>query len=128
VIAISLILPLVDVNYTRPVRVPYSSVDVSGLLILTLVNGFHDGLRAVFLSGWWRIAHSFSRQRLSRQFACHIALRMAADSSYLRSSMTFTTVYAPYCSADGSRLLNLPLANSFHDGLRAVLLSEWYRM
>jgi len=38
-------------------------------------------------------------------------------------------VFAPYFSADGSGLLNLALANSFHDGLRAVLLlSGWYRI
>ena len=72
------------------------------MLILSLVNGFHDGLRAIFLSGWRRIAHSFSRQRLSRRFARRIAQRMAADCSYFRSSTAFTTVRAPYCSADRS--------------------------
>jgi len=35
--------------------------DGSGLLILAFVNGFRDGFRTVFLSGWRRIAHSFSR-------------------------------------------------------------------
>jgi len=100
-LAVSLVLPLVDVNYPRPVRVPYSSAE-GGLLILPLVNGFHDCLRAVLLSGWRRIAHFFSCQRLSRRFACRIAQRMAADCSYLHSSTAFKMVCAPYCSADGS--------------------------
>jgi len=127
-------------------------VDGSGLLILSLVNGFQDGLRAVLLSGWQRITHtsarqwlsrqfahpiaqritqriaqSSDRQRLSRQFALRltqritgrmtqssarrrltrrfarrIAQRMAVDYSFFRSSMAFTTVIAPYCSADHS--------------------------
>jgi len=94
-----------------------------GLLILALVNGFHDSLRAVFLRGWRRIAHAFSRQRLSRRFARHIALRIAAHCSYFRLSMAFTTVCAPYCAADESGLLILPLVKAFHDGLRAVFLS-----
>ena len=119
-LAVSLILPLVDVNYRRPVRVPYSSADGSVLLILALVNGFHDGLRAVLLSGWQRIAHTSARQRLSRQMACRIA--PAADCSYFRSSTAFTTVCAPYLTADGSGLLILSLVNGFHDGFRAVLL------
>jgi len=107
---------------------PFYSEDGSGLLILPLVNGFHEGFRAVFLSGWRRIAHSFSRQRLSRRFSRRIAPRMAADCSYLRSPTAFTMVFAPYCSADGSVLLILPLANSFHDGFRAVLLCGWQRI
>jgi len=87
------------------------------------MNGFHNGFRAVFLSGWYRIAHSSSRQRLSRRFARRIALRMAADCSYLRLPMAFTMVFTTYCSADRSVLLILPLANSFDDGLFTVLLS-----
>jgi len=102
---------------------PYLSADGGELLILSLVNGFHDGLRAVFLSGWRRIAHAFSRQRLSRRFARRIALRIAAHCSYFRTSMAFTTVCTPYWSADDSGLLILPLVKAFHDGLRAVLLS-----
>jgi len=43
----------------------YCLADGSGLLIPPLVNGFPDGLHAVLLSGWRRIAHSFPRQRLS---------------------------------------------------------------
>jgi len=50
-LAVSLILPLVDVNYSGPVRVQFSSADGRRILILALVNGFHDGFRAVFLSG-----------------------------------------------------------------------------
>jgi len=107
---------------------PYCSADGSALVILPLVNGFSDGLRAVLLSGWRRIAHSFSRQRLSGRFSRCIAQRMAADCSFLHSSMAFTTVCAPYCSADGSGLLILPLVKGFHDGFRAVLLSGWQRI
>ena len=120
---------------------PYCSADGSGLLILPhvkgfhdgllilpLVNGFHDGLRAVFHSRWQRIAHSFSRQRLSRRFARRIAQRMAAHCSFFRSSTAFTTVFAPYCSADGSGLPILPLVTAFHDGLRAVLPRGWQRI
>jgi len=127
----------------------YCSADGSALLILPLVNGFSDGLRAVLLSGRQRIAHYFCRQRLFRRFARRIAPRMAADCSYfrsstafttdarriaprmvadcsyLRSSTAFTTVHAPYCSADGCGLLTPPLVNCFHDGSRAVLLSGW---
>jgi len=131
----------------------YCSADGSGLLILPLVTGFHDGLRAVLLSGWQRIAHSstrqrfsqrivrriaqrmarriahsFSHQRLSRRFARRIAQQMAADCSYLHSSTAFPTVRAPYCSADGGGLLIFPLVNGSSDGLRAVLLSGRQRI
>jgi len=94
------------------------------LLILPLVNGFHDSLRAVLLSGWQWIAHSSARQRLSPRFARYFARRMTARCSYLRSSTAFTTVCAPFCSTDGSELLILPLVNGFHHGSRAVL-SGW---
>jgi len=102
---------------------PFCSVDGSRLLILPLVNVF-CGLRVVFLSGWQHIARSFPDQRLSR-FACYFAQWMTARCSYFRSSMAFTTVCVPFCSADGSGLLILPLVNSFHHGWRAVLLSGW---
>jgi len=105
------------------VYMPYCSADGSGLLILPLVNGFHNGSHTVFLSGWQRIAHSSARQRLSQRFARCIAQRMAVHCSFFRSSTAFTTVFAPYCSADGSGLLILPLVNGFRDTLRAVLLS-----
>jgi len=101
----------------------YCSADGSGLLILALVNGFHTGFRAVYLSGWQWIAHSFSRQRLSRQFARCIAQRMAADSSYFCLSKAFKMDCVPYCSEDGSALLILLLINGFSDGLYAVLLN-----
>ena len=51
-LAVSLKHTLVDVCYPGPVRVPYSSVGGSRLLILALVNGFHDGFHAVLLSRW----------------------------------------------------------------------------
>jgi len=107
---------------------PYCSADGSALPILPLVNGFSDGFRAVLLSGWQRIAHSFSRQRLSRRFSRRIAQQMAAYCSFFHSSTAFATVCAPYCPADGIGLLILALVNGFHDGLRAVFLSGWRRI
>jgi len=107
---------------------PFCSVDGSGLLILPLVNGFHDSLRAALASGWHRIAHTSARQRLSRWFARHIAQWMASYCSLLYSSTAFTMVCAPYCSADGSGLLTPPLVNGFHDGLRSVSVSGWQRI
>ena len=106
----------------------FCSVDDSALLILPLVNGCHHGSRAVLLSGWQWIAHSSARQRLSPRFARYFAQRMTARCSYFRSSTAFTTVCAPFCSADGSGLLILPLVNGFHDGSRAVLLSGGHRI
>jgi len=110
------------------VFVPYFSADVSGLLLFSLVHGFHDGLRAVLLRGWLRIAPTSTRQRLSRRFGRRIAQRMAADFSYFHSSKAFTTDCVPYCSANGSGLLILPLVNSFHNGLRAVIPNGWQRI
>ena len=107
---------------------PYCSADGSRLLVLPLVIGFYNGLPAVLLCGWQRIAHCSARQRLFRRFARCMAPRMAADFSFFRLSTVFTTVCAPYCSADGSGLLILALLNGFHDGLRAVLLSGWRRI
>ena len=176
-LTVSLILPLVDVCYPQPVRIPCSSADGSRLHMLALVNSFHNGLsavlhsgwrggllvrslvnvfydrlRAVFLRGWQRITRSSTREQFSRWIARRIAQRMAqliarsfacqrlsrwftrrvahsilADSSYFRLSMTFTMVYTPYCSVDGSGLLILPLVNGFY-GLRAVFLCEWQRI
>jgi len=40
---------------------PYCSDDGSAFIILPLVNSFSDGLRAVLLSGWQRIAYSSTR-------------------------------------------------------------------
>ena len=106
---------------------PFYSEDGSGLLILPLVNGFHDGLRTILLCGWQRIPYSSARQRLSRWFARRTAQRRASDCTFLRSSRVFTMDCAPYCSADGSGLHILPLVNGFH-GLRAVLLGGWQRI
>jgi len=47
-----IILPLVEVCSPRPIRVLYSSADVSGLLILADVNGLNHGFRTVLLSKW----------------------------------------------------------------------------
>jgi len=101
----------------------YFSADGSGLLIHSLVNGFQDGLRAVFLSGWQPIANTTAHQGLSRQIARRFA--PAADCSYFHSSMAFTTVYAPHLIADDSGLLILSLIKGFHDGFRTLLLSGW---
>jgi len=107
---------------------PYFSAYGGALLMLSLVNGFHDGLRAVLLSGLQRIAHTSARQRLTQRFARCIADRMTVDCSYFHSSKPFTTDYAPYCSAEGSTLLILQFVKGFHDGLRAVLLSRLQRI
>jgi len=104
---------------------PYCTANGSGFLLLPVVNRFHDGLRAVLLGGWHQITPTFARQRLSQRIARRIAPRMAADCSYLHSSMAFTTVFAPYCSVDGSGLLILPLVNGFPDSLRAILHCKW---
>ena len=109
------------------VWVPFYSADGSGLLILPLVNGFHDGLRTVLLCGWQRMTHISARQQLSQRFTCRIAQRMAVDCQYFRLSTAFTTVCTPYCSADGSGLLILPLVNGF-PGLHAILLCRWERI
>ena len=106
------------------VRAPYGSTEGIELHILALVNGFHNGLRTLLLSGWQRIAHSSARQWLSR-FTRHFTRRMAADCSFFRSSMAFTTVRALYCSVEAIVILILPLVNGFPDGLRAVLLFGW---
>jgi len=107
------------------VGAPYCSADGSGLLILTLVDGFHDRLRAVLLHRWQRIAHTSARQQRSCQFARRIAQQMAAYCSFLPSSTAFPPVCTSYCSADGSVLLILPLVNGFSDSLCAVLLRGW---
>jgi len=68
---------------------PFSSAGGCGFLILLLVIGFPDGLRAVLLSGYPWNAHSSTSQWLS-QFACRFAQWMAAYCSFFRSSMAFT--------------------------------------
>jgi len=110
------------------VSAPYCSVDGNALLISPLVHGFPDGSHAILLTGWRRIAHSFSRQQLSRQFLCHIAPQIAADCLFFQSSTVFMTVCTPYCSADGSGLLGPLLSSCFHDGFHAMFLSGWQQI
>jgi len=103
---------------------PFCFMEGSGLFILPLVNGFHNGLCATLLCRWYLIASTSAHQRLSRRFARHIAQRMAAYCSLFRLSMAFTMVCVPSYPGDGSASLVLPLVNIFH-GLHAVLLSGW---
>jgi len=88
---------------------PFCTANGSGFLLLVVVNGFQYGLRAVLLSGWQRIAQ-----------------RMAADSSFFRSSTAFI-VWALFCSPDNRALLILPFVNGCH-GLRAVFPNRWQRI
>jgi len=106
----------------------YFTADGSGLRILSLLNGFHDGLRVVLLSRWQRFADSSARQRLSRRFSRRIAPRMSTDCPFFHSSPAFMTVCAPYCPVDGSGLLILALVDGFHDSLHAVFLSGWWQI
>jgi len=108
---------------------PFRSADGSTLLILPLVNGIPDGLRAVLLSEWQWIAHCSARQWLLQRFAHHIALWMALDCSFFRWLTAFTTVCALYCSADCSAdgtaaclwvHSYLPLVDDFANILRAI--------
>jgi len=105
---------------------PFCSADDCALLILPLIKGFHHGLCAVLLSGCHRIAHTSTGQSLSR-FSRRFAKRMAADCLFFHSSKAFTTVCAPYCSADVSGLLILPLVKVF-PGLRIELLNGCQRI
>jgi len=125
---------------------PFCTRNGSRLLILALDNGFRDSLRTDFFSGWpcvarssahqrlslfgtrllngWQqIPHSSPRQRLSLLGRC-FPHRMIAHCLYFCSPMAFTAC-APCFPTDGSGLLVLLLINSFHDGLRAVLLCGW---
>ena len=104
------------------VCVPDCSMDVSGLLIALLFNGFPNGSRPVLLCGWHWIARTSAGQWLSRRFAPSISLRMVVDWSFFLSSEAFT-VCMPYCSSDGSGLLILPLVNGFPNVSRIVLLN-----
>ena len=72
-----------------------------------------------------QIAHSFTQQWFSRCCVHCIALRMVADCSHFRSSTAFSSVFAPYCRADGSRLLILLLVYNFHVVSYAILLCRW---
>jgi len=102
---------------------PYSSPEGSGLLILPHVDGFHDGLCALFPSGWQRIAHSCTHQRLSQRFARLISQQLVANCLFFLSSTALTKVFAPYCSVDGCGLLILPCVDGFHDGLHPYFSS-----
>ena len=93
------------------VYVLFCFADNWGLLILPLVNGFHDGLRAVLISGWRRIARSFSRQRLS-WFALCFTQWMVAHCSFFHLLTAFT-VCTQYCSPDGGELHILLPVNGF---------------
>ena len=59
-------------------------------------------VRSANLSAARFAQHIAQRKRLTRRFARRIAQRMAVDCSFFRSSTAFTTVFAPYCSADHS--------------------------
>jgi len=106
---------------------PYCTTEASGLLIPPLVNGFHDGLRAVLLSGRQRIAPSSARQQLSRRFACHIAKRMVSDCSIFGSPTAFTNIcvlqIARRIAHSSARRRQLSAAGS-----RTVFLSRWQRI
>jgi len=95
------------------------------LLILLLVTGFHS-LHAVLLSGWQHIPISYAPQWLYL-FPHRFGQLMAADCSFFCSSTAFM-VSVPFCSADGCRLLILPLVNGFQNGLCAVLSSRWRQL
>jgi len=101
---------------------PYFCVDISGLLILPLVYGFHS-LRTVLLSEWLRIAHSCAEQWLSRLLACRFPQRMVVYFWCFHLSTAFT-VCAPFSLADDSALFVLPLVNGFLC-LHTILLNGW---
>ena len=76
------------------VCVPHFSADGGGLLILSLVNCFHDGFRAVLLRKWQRIAHSSAHRWLSRRLACHIAHRIARWIDYSSARTRLCQLFA----------------------------------
>jgi len=131
---------------------PYCSADGIGLLNHPLANCFDDDLRAADYSPYRSFFRS-STSIIPGRFAYSIPQLMAADYSFSHSSKAFTTVcapycsadgvadcsfflsstaftmiYAPYCSADGRGLLIPSLINGFHNSLRAVLLCGWQRI
>jgi len=67
----------------------YCSANGSALLILSLLDGFPDNLRAILLSGWQRIVLFSACQRRSR-FRDHFAQRIASHSLLFRSSTGIT--------------------------------------
>ena len=128
----------------------YCSANGSALLILSLIDGFHDNSHTILLRGWQRIA-LFSTCQWRSRFRYHFAQRMVSYSLFFRSSTGITSVCTPYFSQDGSPLLILPLVkgfsdnslpycldgseflvlqlpNSFHNGLYVLLSSGWQRI
>jgi len=105
----------------------YYSADGGELLILPLVNGFHDGLHPVLLSGWQKIVHNSPRQRLSPRLRA-ILLPDGTVLLVLPLVVRFHEGCVVYCSADGTVLLILPLVNGVPDVSRAVLHSGWKRI
>jgi len=91
---------------------------------LLLVDDFANVLHAVDCSPYCSFCRS-STSIIQGWFAYRIPQRMAADYTFLHSSMAFMMVFAPYFSMDGGRLIFLSLVNSFYDGLRTVLLHGW---
>ena len=106
----------------------YCSVEGFRLLILPFVHGLYDGLHAVLLSGWQRIAHSFSCQLLSQRFSRRITQLIAVHCSFFHSWTAFTTVYALYCSANDSELFILSLLDGVPNDLCAILFRGWQRI
>ena len=104
------------------VYAPFCSADDCRLLILPLVNGFHDSFHTILFSRWPRIIRSSACQCLS-WFAPHFAQRMVAHCSFFHVLMAFT-VCAHYCSPDGGELHILILFNGFHERFHAVLLNR----
>jgi len=90
------------------------------------VDDFANVLRAVDCTPYRSFFHS-SMSIIRGRFAYRIPQQMAADCSFLHSSMAFTTVFVPYFSADCGGLFILPLVNGFQDSLGAVLLRGWQR-
>jgi len=93
----------------------------------SVVNCFPKAFLGILLSGWQRIAHSFTYEQLSRWFAHCIAQPMAVYCSFVHSWTDFPMICTPYSSADGNVSHFLPLVNGVH-GLRTILLSGWHRL
>lgn len=89
----------------------YCSAGGIGMLVLPLFNSFTDYLYS-----------ASTHQRLSWRFVHRFGQWKVSLCSFFYSPMAFM-VFVPYCSADGSALLVLPLVISFDDGLRTILLS-----
>jgi len=99
---------------------------VHSLLILSLLDGFPDNLRAILLSRWQHIVLCYARQQRSR-FRDHFAQQIASHSFFFRLSTGVASVCTPYCSQDGSPLLIILLVKGFSDNSRPLLLG-WQRI